>query len=49
MRVRAGVVSEAEVNGPMNVGQGTNFLDTSSPATWAAVWFLIAVLFLFVL
>lgn len=47
--VKAGVVTNAEVN----TGGGGNGKfgkwDLSSPATWSVIWFLLAVAFLFVL
>lgn len=49
MQARAGVVTAVEVNGPMATGEGTNFADLSSPASWAVIWFLVAIIFLFVL
>lgn len=49
MEVHAGVVTAAEVNGPMATADGTKWLDFDSPATWATLWFLIACIFLFVL
>lgn len=49
MQAHAGVVTAVEVNGPMATGEGTNFADWSSPATWALIWFLLALLLLFIL
>lgn len=52
MEVHAGLVTAAEVNGPMDTGQGMslrNLLHPSSGATWALIWFLVALLLLFVL
>lgn len=48
--IKAGIVTESELEGPMNVGTDNNSLfDLSSPGTWAAIWFLVAVVLLFVL
>lgn len=49
MQARAGVVTAVEVNGPMATGEGVNYADLSSPASWALIFFLVAVIFLFVL
>lgn len=53
MEVHAGVVSAAEVNGPMATpGSGMSLGDLfhpKAPATWALIWFIVALLLLFVL
>lgn len=49
--IKAGLVGEAELEGPMNVGNDNNgsLFDLSSPSTWAFIWFCVALLLLFVL
>jgi len=47
--VRAGVVTAAEVNGPMTSSTSTKWFDLSSPSTWAVLFFLGAVFYLVVL
>jgi hypothetical protein len=51
MEAKAGVVTAAEVNGPIASPSGkvAGMWDASSPATWSVVWFLVAILILFVL
>lgn len=47
--VRAGVVTAAEVNGPINGGGGGGGLwDVGSAGTWAFIWFVAAIILLFV-
>lgn len=47
--VRAGVVSGVEVNGPINNGTQTGPLwDPQSSGTWAGIWFVVAIILLFV-
>ena len=45
--VRAGVVTAVEVNGPAAQPVGKTF-DTSAPATWSLIIWVIAVLLLFI-
>lgn len=48
--LKAGIVTESELEGPMNIGtDNNNLFDLSSPSTWAVIWFLAAVVLLFVL
>jgi len=47
--VKAGVVSAVEVNGPINSTPQTNLWDPKSGGTWAAIWFVVAVIILFVI
>ena len=50
MDIRAGVVTAAEVNGPMATpSSGSDYADPSAPSLWATVWFVVAILVLFVL
>lgn len=52
MQARAGVITDVEVNGPMPTGQSMSLGDLfhpKAPATWAFLWFLLAILFLFIL
>ena len=52
MLARAGVVTDVEVNGPMATGEPLSLgqlFHPKSPATWALIWFLVAVAFLFIL
>lgn len=53
MEAHAGIVTAAEVNGPMSTpGSGmslSDLLHPKAPATWALIWFLVALLLLFVL
>lgn len=46
--VRAGVVSAVEVNGPMANPQQGSLWDVGSGATWSAIWFVVAIIMLFV-
>lgn len=46
--VKAGVVSGVEVNGPSMVPDGKVW-DLQSGGTWALIWFMIAVVALFVI
>jgi hypothetical protein len=46
--VKAGVVTAAEVNGPINMGNPTKLWDLNSGGTWSFIWFVIAVIVLFV-
>lgn len=48
MDARAGVVLSTEVNGPIGMPSG-KLADPKSPAFWAFVWFVVAVLLLFIL
>lgn len=48
-KVQAGLVTAVEVNGPMDIGMPTKYIDTSSPAFWATLFFLVAVAIFFVL
>jgi hypothetical protein len=45
--VQAGVVTGIEVNGP-SANPTTKLWDPQSGGTWAVIWFLIAVVVLFV-
>jgi hypothetical protein len=52
MQARAGLITDVEVNGPMPTGAPMSLgelLHPKAPATWALIWFLVAVLFLFIL
>lgn len=53
MEAHVGVVTAAEVNGPMATPGGglslKDFFHPQAPATWAAIWFVAALLLLFVL
>lgn len=44
----AGVVTAAEVSGGMNIPSGNKGFDFSSPTTWAVVFVILALLYLFV-
>lgn len=48
MQARVGILTEADVNGPMPTGGGPGLLDFSMGSTWALVFFLIAVVILFI-
>jgi hypothetical protein len=51
MRIQGGAGVTAEVNGPIvppGGGQVSDWLDLSSGATWATIWFLVVVLLMFV-
>ena len=43
---KVGVVTAAEVNGPISMNVGP-LLDPSSASFWACVWFLVALVLLF--
>ena len=45
--VRAGVVGVADVNGPIGGPGKMPLVDKNSGGTWAAVWFIAAVVVLF--
>lgn len=46
--VRAGVMTDIDVNGPIGGGSPTGPLwDPKSGATWALIWFLAAIIILF--
>jgi hypothetical protein len=45
--VKAGVVTALEVNGPVN-NPTTKLADPGSGGFWAAVWFVVAIVLLFV-
>lgn len=53
MEAHAGIVTAAEVNGPMGTpGSSYSLADLLHPksgATWALIWFIVALLLLFVL
>lgn len=44
--VGVGVVSAAEVNQPVNGGPPVKILDMDAPFTWATLWVVVAVLYL---
>ena len=46
--VQAGVVTAAEVNGPINGGPVGMRFSLKSASTWAVIWFAIALFMLFV-
>ena len=51
--VHAGVITSAEVNAGMSTPGGSmslkDLFHPQAPATWAVMWFVVALLFLFVL
>lgn len=46
--IKVGVLTEADVNGPMDVGSSDKLWD-GGPGNWALIWFIIAVVILFIL
>lgn len=44
--VNAGVVTAVEVNGPI-ANPAVSLWDPSSGGTWAAIWFVVAIIILF--
>ena len=46
--VRAGVVTSVEVNGPAPAPSVKPF-DLTAPGTWSLIWFVVAVLLLFII
>lgn len=48
MDAHVGIVTDAELQGNMQTVNG-KFFDTEAPASWALLWFVVAVLILFVL
>lgn len=46
--VKAGVVSAVEVNGPVSNPSTGNLADIKSASTWMAIWFVVAIVMLFV-
>lgn len=47
--IKAGIVSQKELEGTMNSDAQGNLFDLDAPSTWALIWFLVAVVLLFVL
>lgn len=46
MEVKTGLITAADVNMPSVGGGGSSMFGADQPATWATVWFVVAVAFL---
>lgn len=49
MKARAGVLTAAEIEGPMPTASGGSMFNLSEGATWSFIWFMVALILLFVL